>query len=167
MDNTSDPSKSSPQVPKTPERPSNPQQFYSKSQPTTPNASSSLSLNNNNHSNTLNLPPPTTPTSHHHYQRRYARLHQSPLRRIAPSSSEKHGMQSPHATPPRSIEYQDRFMPARTPRSARMRLDFSDTDQGPLSHSPFQKSPAKSTKSNSSSGNKSKRENNPASDLTE
>lgn len=42
-------------------------------------------------------------------------------------------------TPPRTpIEHQDRFIPARTPRSAKIRLDFSDTDQGPLSVSPFQ-----------------------------
>lgn len=146
--------------PKTPERNNQKSRpLHSKSQPTTPNASSLHSnIDQNNKSPSvsnqqnppqqpiLHLPPPTTPTSHHYYQRRYARLHQSPLApQLTPSSSEKH-LKSPHATPPRSIELQDRFMPARTPRSARMRLDFSDSDQGPLSQSPFQKSPVKNLK---------------------
>lgn len=58
--------------------------------------------------------PPTTPT-----QSRYSRLN------------------SPHTTPTKLKESQDRFMPARTPRSARIKLDFSDSDQGPMSMSPF------------------------------
>ena len=45
-------------------------------------------------------------------------------------------------------------MPARTPRSARMRLDFSESDQGPLSKSPFAKSsPTKTPKSSNASTN--------------
>ena len=95
-----------------------------------------------------NIRYPTTPTSSSH--KNYGRLLNSP---ISPHSSLSintnnphtpnqfnHSLSSPAFTPPRSSgpkERQDRFIPARTPRSAKIRLDFSDTDQGVLSKSPF------------------------------
>ena len=89
---------------------------------------------------------PTTPTSHHSTismrsnSSAYGHLLKSPIRKTpgASPSTTSSMLSSPQYTPPRSGEYQDRFIPARTPRSARIRLDFSDTDQGPLSMSPFQ-----------------------------
>jgi len=124
-----------------------PEKQYSKSQPTTPHRAHHYGMHRNAsleaNGKTSHLPIPTTPTSHHYYQRRSMRYPTTPggtERRLA----------SPHCTPPRPREYQDRYMPARTPRSARIKLDFSDSDQGPLARSPFVKSsPTKTPKSSS------------------
>lgn len=81
---------------------------------------------------------PTTPSSHDR---------KPPT---TPTHSRYSHLKSPHTTPTKLRENQDRFIPARTPRSARIKLDFSDSDQGPLSVSPFA-SPSPAKNSNDSS----------------
>ena len=63
----------------------------------------------------------------------------SPMRSPIKNFRNSNFIRSPITSPLRSPirEKQDRFIPARTPRSPRIRLDFSDTDQGVIQKSPF------------------------------
>lgn len=109
-------------------------------------SSASLAPDNQASGEGYHLPKkyPTTPTSRSNYGyllKSPIKAHHNPYNRRTPGASPSTTsslLSSPQYTPPRSGEYQDRFIPARTPRSAKIRLDFSDTDQGPLSFSPFQ-----------------------------